>query len=475
MLEGSNQNPSNSTSKETDEQLAYTYSPEALELVENFDAYSSFQFLADEHDLSLQEDFDENDIQSLLDRHQSEALELWNGSQLDETVLSVSDKADVVAKANKDISRKLQYTQRHEISGDILSIENELAIFENDFDTAEAADMVQSQQNDLMEHLESVKNPASSEIPMDYSSYKDGRKSSKTLQKSFLPPSDVRESERYPYEHGSSNSPHPPLVTLPPHLNYYTNSPAASVVDQFGNPYPRETQFSPGHHLQYEFLEREAQKEAYEMYAKQNYLNNSQSGYLSTPINMEHSMKAYMNHHSQARSADMNYYLQHFGESSEYDSSANHSPSELHPYVSLQHGDMKAWYAMGHHYHPYAPYPLHGYSQAEVSHSNSMGHSSHVAHLSKSGRHEEMTSKRAAKAQKKKNVGRACVHCKKAHLACDESRPCKRCVHLGKSFCVDVEHKRRGRPKLSTDKKNSSIAKESSYSIEAQNALLESL
>lgn len=48
----------------------------------------------------------------------------------------------------------------------------------------------------------------------------------------------------------------------------------------------------------------------------------------------------------------------------------------------------------------------------------------------------------------KKPVFKACVNCKKAHLACDTSRPCKRCVHLGKTAtCVDVEHKKRGRPK----------------------------
>ena len=44
-----------------------------------------------------------------------------------------------------------------------------------------------------------------------------------------------------------------------------------------------------------------------------------------------------------------------------------------------------------------------------------------------------------------RHVARACQHCKKAHLACDEQRPCKRCVRLGKTDCRDVEHKRRGR------------------------------
>lgn len=51
-------------------------------------------------------------------------------------------------------------------------------------------------------------------------------------------------------------------------------------------------------------------------------------------------------------------------------------------------------------------------------------------------------------AKRQRHVCRACVHCKKAHLACDEQRPCRRCAHLGKKDCTDVEHKRRGRPKV---------------------------
>ena len=56
-------------------------------------------------------------------------------------------------------------------------------------------------------------------------------------------------------------------------------------------------------------------------------------------------------------------------------------------------------------------------------------------------------------AKRHKHVRKACVHCKKAHLACDEGRPCRRCIHLGKTDCVDVEHKRRGRPRTSPEKK----------------------
>ncbi|GBB86060.1 hypothetical protein RclHR1_12500001 [Rhizophagus clarus] len=53
----------------------------------------------------------------------------------------------------------------------------------------------------------------------------------------------------------------------------------------------------------------------------------------------------------------------------------------------------------------------------------------------------------------KTHVPSACVNCKRAHLACDVSRPCKRCVALGKvDTCIDIKHKKRGRPKLK-DKK----------------------
>jgi len=53
----------------------------------------------------------------------------------------------------------------------------------------------------------------------------------------------------------------------------------------------------------------------------------------------------------------------------------------------------------------------------------------------------------------KKHCSKACINCKRAHLACDTSRPCKRCVSQGRTDCVSVEHKKRGRPKCSPDKK----------------------
>ncbi|KAK6332373.1 hypothetical protein TWF696_003091 [Orbilia brochopaga] len=49
----------------------------------------------------------------------------------------------------------------------------------------------------------------------------------------------------------------------------------------------------------------------------------------------------------------------------------------------------------------------------------------------------------------KAHVPSACVNCKNAHLACDVQRPCPRCISTGKQdSCVDVEHKKRGRPRL---------------------------
>ncbi|KAF7716784.1 Fungal Zn(2)-Cys(6) binuclear cluster domain-containing protein [Penicillium ucsense] len=52
----------------------------------------------------------------------------------------------------------------------------------------------------------------------------------------------------------------------------------------------------------------------------------------------------------------------------------------------------------------------------------------------------------------KAHVASACVNCKKKHLGCDAARPCRRCVLAGKaSTCVDVTHKKRGRPPLKAE------------------------
>ncbi|KAI1174631.1 hypothetical protein F4777DRAFT_377603 [Nemania sp. FL0916] len=53
----------------------------------------------------------------------------------------------------------------------------------------------------------------------------------------------------------------------------------------------------------------------------------------------------------------------------------------------------------------------------------------------------------------KGHVASACVPCKKAHLRCDAQRPCSRCMSNGKEdACVDVQHKKRGRPRLRDDR-----------------------
>ncbi|KAF7727198.1 hypothetical protein EC973_007896 [Apophysomyces ossiformis] len=62
-----------------------------------------------------------------------------------------------------------------------------------------------------------------------------------------------------------------------------------------------------------------------------------------------------------------------------------------------------------------------------------------------------------AKRGYKSHVPSACINCKKAHLACDVSRPCKRCVSMGKTdTCQDIKHKKRGRPKLRDKRSNGS-------------------
>ncbi|KAI1826504.1 hypothetical protein F4861DRAFT_537080 [Xylaria intraflava] len=53
----------------------------------------------------------------------------------------------------------------------------------------------------------------------------------------------------------------------------------------------------------------------------------------------------------------------------------------------------------------------------------------------------------------KGHVASACVPCKRAHLRCDAQRPCSRCLSNGKEdTCIDVQHKKRGRPRLRDDR-----------------------
>ncbi|KAK4574584.1 hypothetical protein LTR86_001425 [Recurvomyces mirabilis] len=58
----------------------------------------------------------------------------------------------------------------------------------------------------------------------------------------------------------------------------------------------------------------------------------------------------------------------------------------------------------------------------------------------------------------KTHVASACVNCKRAHLSCDVQRPCTRCVASGKQeSCIDVQHKKRGRPRLRDEGEFSSM------------------
>ncbi|KAK3318529.1 hypothetical protein B0H66DRAFT_241949 [Apodospora peruviana] len=68
---------------------------------------------------------------------------------------------------------------------------------------------------------------------------------------------------------------------------------------------------------------------------------------------------------------------------------------------------------------------------------------------------QESLHQTSSKAQRKTkgHVASACVPCKKAHLRCDAQRPCSRCLSNGKEeACVDVQHKKRGRPRLRDDR-----------------------
>lgn len=54
-----------------------------------------------------------------------------------------------------------------------------------------------------------------------------------------------------------------------------------------------------------------------------------------------------------------------------------------------------------------------------------------------------------ANSGKRKNVSVACSNCARRHVACDNQRPCQRCVKHGKAdCCMDMEHKRKGRPPI---------------------------
>eukprot|EP01130_Rhizamoeba_saxonica_P017486 TRINITY_DN848_c0_g1_i1.p1 TRINITY_DN848_c0_g1~~TRINITY_DN848_c0_g1_i1.p1 ORF type:complete len:180 (-),score=35.38 TRINITY_DN848_c0_g1_i1:65-583(-) len=55
-----------------------------------------------------------------------------------------------------------------------------------------------------------------------------------------------------------------------------------------------------------------------------------------------------------------------------------------------------------------------------------------------------MEKSRIKKRTKRKQVKQACVPCRKKHIGCDDTRPCKQCVKKGiEHMCVDQARKRR--------------------------------
>ncbi|KAL4080242.1 hypothetical protein V8B97DRAFT_1864305 [Scleroderma yunnanense] len=66
---------------------------------------------------------------------------------------------------------------------------------------------------------------------------------------------------------------------------------------------------------------------------------------------------------------------------------------------------------------------------------------------------------------KKKKANRACAHCQKAHLTCDDSRPCQRCIKRGMANCCVEGHRKKAKYLLDDDeleqlKKKQSAPKE---------------
>lgn len=66
---------------------------------------------------------------------------------------------------------------------------------------------------------------------------------------------------------------------------------------------------------------------------------------------------------------------------------------------------------------------------------------------------------------KKKKANRACAHCQKAHLTCDDSRPCQRCIKRGMANCCVEGHRKKAKYLLDDDeleqlKKRQSAPKE---------------
>ncbi|KAM3424055.1 hypothetical protein BST61_g11394 [Cercospora zeina] len=104
--------------------------------------------------------------------------------------------------------------------------------------------------------------------------------------------------------------------------------------------------------------------------------------------------------------------------------------------------------------HPARPSSSYGTTQ---SHPSFVGHPASFASATSSST-DAPTGQRGGR-KSKAHVASACINCKRAHLSCDVNRPCTRCVSTGKQdTCFDVQHKKRGRPRLRDDS-NSKVAR----------------
>lgn len=96
---------------------------------------------------------------------------------------------------------------------------------------------------------------------------------------------------------------------------------------------------------------------------------------------------------------------------------------------------------------PHAPLPTEARGLATPAPTSTPASGSLAA--ASSGPNEAVVASASERKTAKAHVSSACLNCKRAHLACDAERPCRRCTKLGKTAtCVDVQHKKRGRPRL---------------------------
>ncbi|POR35930.1 Uncharacterized protein TPAR_03875, partial [Tolypocladium paradoxum] len=114
-------------------------------------------------------------------------------------------------------------------------------------------------------------------------------------------------------------------------------------------------------------------------------------------------------------------------------------------------------------YSPQQPHGLsHGvYHQQYTASAGPSSEGSYSVTSRASGLENQSCTSPKSQRKTKGHVASACVPCKRAHLRCDvqkltnatAQRPCSRCLSNGKEdACVDVQHKKRGRPRLRDDR-----------------------